>query len=112
MIPMIFHRNLTAERWQQFSLLEQLGNIGSEVGRALQAKRTENVVRMNGALDRGLELFDLTIADPKHRNRLRELCRAREVVCDFFFGDNEYQSTEQSLEGYFMVFALAARMHR
>lgn len=67
---------------------------------------------MNEALDRALELFDLTIADPKNRKRLRELCRAREVSCDFFFGENTYKSTAKSLEGYFMVFAIAARMNR
>ena len=84
-----FHSGLTSERWEQLSLLEQLGNIGSEVGRALKAKEQGNTQRLEGALDRALELFDLTLADPKHRGpRLRELCRTREVLCDFFFGEN------------------------
>ena len=111
MIPITFHQNLTVEHWQSLSLLEQLGNIGSEVGRALQAKNSGNESRINGALDRALELFDLMISDPKNRMRLKELCRAREVVCDFFFGDNIYKSDPKSLEGYFMVFAIAARMN-
>lgn len=112
MTSLTFHQNLTTEHWQNLSLLEQLGNTGSEVGRAIKAKDSGNNVRMNGALDRALELFDFTIADPKNRMRLRELCRAREVCCDFFFGDNTYKSTPKSLEGYFMVFAIAARMSR
>ncbi|MEK7137226.1 MAG: hypothetical protein AAB853_02985 [Patescibacteria group bacterium] len=104
------HADLAAGRWQEFSLNEQLGNIGSEVGRALRARAQGNEERLRGALDRALELFDLTIADPKHRGpRLREICRAREVVCDFFFGENEYGSTAASLDRYFTAFGLAAR---
>ena len=86
-----------------------MGNIGSEVGRSINARAAGNDKRMNGALDRALELFDLTIADPKNRGAcLKEICRAREVVCDFLFGDNEYSSTGESLDRYFMAFALAA----
>ena len=103
------HPDLASGRWQTFSLAEQFGNIGSEISRALAAKKSANVARLQAALDRALELFDLTIADPKHRARLKELCRAREVVCDFFFGDNQYGSTGESLDRYFTQFALYAR---
>ncbi len=103
------HRDLADGRWRQLTLMEQLGNIGSEISRALswQAKGDhEQVVK---ALERGLELFDLTIADPRWQNRLKEILRAREVVCDYFFGDNQYQSTPDSLAEYFLYFGLAAR---
>ncbi len=103
------HRDLAAGRWHTLSLFEQLGNIGSEVSRAHRAKEAGNRDRMMKALERGLELFDLTIADPRHRTRLREICRAREVVCDYFYGDNEYRSTGESLVKYFDAYARAAR---
>lgn len=64
------------------------------------------------AFERALELFDLTLDDPRHRQsaaRLRELARAREVVVDFFDGANEYRSTASTLQKYFDEFALAAR---
>ena len=107
----MFHAGLTIKDWHALSLFEQLGNIGSEVGRAISAKKRGNVDRMNGALDRALELFDLTITDPKNQRKscLKELCRAREVVCDFLFGENEYQSSPESLDKYFMQYALIAR---
>jgi len=35
----------------------------------------------------------LTIADPKHRHRLKEMTRLREALLDFFLGDNESRST-------------------
>lgn len=103
------HPDLASGRWFTCSLSEQLGNIGSEISRALRAQREGNNQRMHHALDRALELFDLTIADPKHRLRLKELCRAREVVCDYFFGGNAYRSTGASLDRYFTQYALAAR---
>jgi hypothetical protein len=106
------HTDLAAGRWHALSLAEQLGNVGSEIGRAISASRQGNAPRMQAALDRALELIDLTLADPTHVGRRRELCRAREVVCDFFIGQNDYASTAESLDAYFTRFALAARLHR
>jgi hypothetical protein len=105
------HRDLAAGRWWELSLAEQLGNIGSEVSRANRwAGRNDELSR--GAFERALELFDLTLDDPRHRRspaRLREIARAREVVVDFFDGSNEYQSTPEGLQRYFDAYALAAR---
>jgi hypothetical protein len=105
------HRDLAGGRWFQLSLAEQLGNIGSEISRAAKwAGRNDRL--SGGALDRALELFDLTLDDPRHRQspaRLREIARAREVVVDYFAGRNEYGSTIDSLQRYFDAYALAAR---
>lgn len=106
------HAGLAAGRWLELTLAEQLGNIGSEVGRALRAKAQDSQERLQAALDRTLELFDLTIADPRLIHRLKEIVRAREVVNDFLVGDNQYGSTPASIEAYFMPFALAARRTR
>jgi len=68
---------------------------------------------MWAALERALELFDLTIADRRlTRGRRREVLRAREVVCDFLVGDNVYRTTPESLDRYFLAFAFAARAMR
>lgn len=108
------HRDLAAGRWQQLSLAEQFGNIGSEVSRAARWHgRDADLAR--GALYRALELFDMTLADPRHLAappRLREIARAREVVADFFAGPNQYRSTAPSLQKYFDTFAAAARLER
>jgi hypothetical protein len=65
-----------------------------------------------GALDRALELFDLTLADRRWHGRLKEIARARGIVCDFLVGDNEFGSTAESLDRYFVPFAMAARRDR
>lgn len=106
------HSGRLAERWQRMTLREQLGNIGSEVGRALRAHAQGDAGRLQKALDRALELFDVTLADSRHRGRRREICRAREVFLDFLVGDNEYAATAEGLDAYYLQFGVAARLGR
>lgn len=109
----VFHREAAAGEWFGLSLMAQLGNIGTEVARAARAVEAGNESRAWNALVRALELFDLTIADRRWRGpELRELCRAREVVCDFLAGDNQYASSAASLDRYFLPFAVAANRER
>lgn len=113
MAEQTLHASLSAGRWQTLTLNEQLGNVGSDVGRAIQAKARHDDMRFQGALERALELLDLTLTDDRWRGpRRREISRAREVVCDFLVGDNEYSSTGESLDAYFFAFAMAARRDR
>jgi hypothetical protein len=81
-------------------------------GRATRAKSQGNEQRLAGALDRALELFDLTVADDRWRGRLKEIVRAREVVFDLLGGANECGSTPGSLDSYFLPFAIAVRRDR
>ncbi len=103
------HPELAAGRWHTFPLMLQLAHVGSEVSRACKAKDNNDHERLWFALERMLELLDLTIGDPKNRYRLRELCRAREVLCDYLVGGNTYHSTTPSLDRYFLQFAIAAK---
>jgi len=100
---------LSSGRWFNLTLIEQMANIGSEVIRAISWKKKRDEEYSRIAFERALELLDLTIADPRHRHRLKEICRAREVLCDYFIGDNEYKSTNEQWEKYFYTFNLAAR---
>ena len=102
------HKELAAGRWFQLSLMEQLANIGSEVSRARRWKGKDENTFQN-AVERALELFDLTLEDPRWRGRLREIARAREVFCDAILGGKEYGSQLEDIDRYFFYFALAAR---
>ncbi len=107
----VLHKNLAAGTWHTMSLSEQLGNVGSEIGRAANNLRMGNLERHDGALTRAFELMDLTLSDKRWQGlRLREIARLREVCADTFYGKGgEYGSTPESLEKYLYYFAVAAR---
>lgn len=101
---MTFHKTLKLGGWQNLSLFEQMGNIGSEISRASRAEDKKM------AVERALELLDLTLADPRWKNRNKEIARTREVLCDTVYGDNSYNTSLADLNNYFYHFALAARL--
>ena len=105
------HRELAAGRWFEMSLIEQMANIGSEVERTI-AWRGRNEKNSTAAFERGLELLDLTIVDPRHRRRLRELTRLREALADYFVFHNVYGSTDESWRRYFHALTYAAALRR
>jgi hypothetical protein len=106
------HKELAAGRWFGMSLVEQLANAGSEVERALKWRDKGNRELSDQAVERALELLTLTIIDPRHRTRLRELTRVRETLADFFYGGNRYGGTAAGWRNYFGAFAYAARATR
>ncbi len=103
------HKNLAAGRWKQFSFMEQMANIGSEVERALNWKAKGNLDYCQKAFERALELIDLTLDSIKEASRLKELARIREALVDYFVGINEFVSNERAWRNYFSVFTYAAR---
>jgi hypothetical protein len=68
--------------------------------------------RSRGVEDAGLELLNLTLADSRWRDRLREIARAREMLCDAAAGGSEYGTTLEDLNKYFLAFVVAARSNR
>jgi hypothetical protein len=89
-----------------------MANTGSEVERALNWRERGDADHSARAVERALELLDLTIADRRNRGRLRELVRVREAIADYFYGDNDYGSTDVLWRRYFRPFAHAARAGR
>jgi len=104
------NEDLTKERWRGLNFFEQMANTGAEIGRAINW-RLKNKQRSDAAFERGLELLDLTIEDPKNKNKLKELCRLREVLVDYFYFDNIYGSSDEKWNNYFYAFNYAARIN-
>ena len=102
------HKDLAEGKWFALSLMEQLGNIGSEVSRAAMAKGKDET-RFENAFARALELFDLTLDDPRWKGRRREIARAREVFCDAASQGKMYGASLEDVDRYFLPFAVAAR---
>ena len=106
----VLHKNAAAGGWARLELVEQLGNVGSEVERAIRAHEAGRTDRFESALERALELFDLTAADPRWRgHRCQEILRAREEFCRLFFDHDVPPDSARGLRRYFLGFARAAR---
>ena len=110
------HRNFVASgNWFKMSLIQQLANIGTDVDRAILWRQAGKLEDSKYALWRALDLIWLTVEDPKNRktrNRLKEILRMREVLLDYFMGDNEYKSTDALWQSYFHSYCYAAALER
>jgi hypothetical protein len=104
------HLEAARASWEKYSLVEQMANIGSEVSRALRSKN--NQTRYLGAVARALDLFYLTIEDPRWKGRLREVLRVRELFAAAALGSDEFKTSLEDLDRYFDCFAWLARSDR
>jgi hypothetical protein len=112
MEPAYQHKQLAAGRWRELSFIEQMANIGSEVERAISWREKSDPNSSQLAFFRALELTDLTLGDPKNRRRLKEICRTREALVDYFGGGNQYASSDRLWHNYFYAFNYAAALQR
>jgi len=103
------HKELADGRWAKMPFCEQMANIGSEVSRALNWHNKGKIDYSRKAINRALELLDLTIEPIKTYSRLKELLRVREALIDYFYGANEFASSEELWRKYFDHFNYMAR---
>lgn len=98
------------QRWKQMSIYEQLGNVSSEVGRAINATRAGKESRAQGAIDRALDLIDATVEVLVQQKspRVKEILRAREEFLRLFY-DGTFENDADNIAKYFNLFAIAAR---
>ena len=109
----VIHKDLfESGRWFKLSLMEQLANIGSDVGRALQWRAKDDLETSKQAFYRALELIDFTVIDPKNKGHLREVLRMREFLADYFVGSNQYGFTDDAWQQYFYYFGYLAALQR
>lgn len=96
------HKTMAAGRWATIPFHLQMGNIGSEVSRSLKWYK-KNPKTFQGAFERALELFDLSIRDAQEKRKpgkLLELCRAREEFVDYFNG-NSFGTDPKMMQKYY-----------
>lgn len=107
----IQHAKMQNGGWRKLPLMEQLANVGSEVERAIKWKNKNNSEYSQLAFFRALELLDFSLEDQKNNSRFSEITRLREVLVDYFFGENIYASTDEKWQRYFYNFTFAVRTH-
>lgn len=105
----IQHRKQANGEWYKKPFLEQMANIGSEVYRAINWRNKGNEEYAQLAFERSLELFDLSKNSTLTFPQYKELLRMREIWVDFFKYDNQYNSTGESINRYFMYITIASK---
>ncbi len=101
------------QKWLNYSLAEQLGNIGSEVDRVIMWQDRKQDDLAEKAFYRAIELLDLSKSDPRWAGRRRrELCRLREVFCDAYYGSQIYATPLSYFSKYCYDFALVANKQK
>ena len=103
------HKNLAAGQWSQLSLCEQMANIGSEVSRALNWRKKGKEELSQRAASRVLELLDLSLCSANISSHIKEFARLREAIVDYFYGLNQFSSSETLWRKYFDHFNYALR---
>lgn len=105
----IQHSQLQKGGWKKLSMIEQLANIGSEVERTIKWRNKGNNDYSQQAFFRSLELLDFSLSDSKNKLHLSEFTRLREILVDYFYGQNKYSSSDKELQRYFYNFTFASR---
>ncbi len=94
---------MNLDRWKCFTLKEQMGHITSEIVRArLWEDRLDDESR-NRALERALQLMDLTVGCHT-LSRRRELTRLREMIAHCLVRSNWYKVTLLDVERFGLSF--------
>ena len=106
--------HIDRERWAQESLLGQLANISSEVGRSVIARRAKNQERFEGALARALDLFDATLETlpPDEMHRRPEIEAMRDEFVRIVTAPDLDAREAARIEQYFHAFAVEFRHSR
>jgi len=107
----VFHKDLTQKKWNELDIFNQMANVGSEFYRAVSWQEKSKEIS-DRAVERMLELIDLTIDDPKNRKSLKEIVRLREVLADLLVFDNTYQSDAKKINDYFYQFNWVAQARK
>lgn len=108
------YKLLAAGRWNGLMLSNRRSNIGSEISRAIKKSKKQSEAEVESCHMRfGANRFNNIIANnkiywgkDKQRASLKKIVKLGETVCDYFCGDNDYHSTEESLVKYFDRFVM------
>ena len=104
------HKNLAAGSWSKMPLVEQFANVDSEVSRAISWRKRGHKNYSRKAFQRALELLSFSKNRCKNESQLKEICRAYELLVDYFEEENVYKSTDNLWKKYFGHFtSLAAK---
>jgi hypothetical protein len=98
--------------WLKLTRSQQLGNIGSEIARARHWSVHNDDVNRKKALERALELLDLTLDDRRWGYGIKEIARFREIVSAWFCDETFFDVRPEDLENYCVDFVIGQERAR
>jgi len=106
--------NVDRTKWSKMSIFDQMGNISSEVGRAINAKKQNNKESLDNAIIRALDLFDATIDELINSKSIRskEVLRSKDQFLAIMDKESPTTNELNCLDRYFTQYAIAARLKR
>ena len=93
-------------KWLNLTKAQQIGNIGSEIARAAYWENHNDLINRNKALERSLDLLDLTLNDRRWKVGIKEIARFREVVGAKYCNDDFFDITLKELEEFCVNFVI------
>jgi hypothetical protein len=84
MYHLVYHKNMTTEKWFAYPGFQQLLMIANELNRAQHSLEKGDNANAIHAWERAFELTDLTVEDRKNGRLLKELLRFREMMGETF----------------------------
>ena len=101
-------------KWAKMDIFNQMGNIYSEVGRSFKTQGQIDSIDHQEAVSRAIDLFDasIRILIARRSPKAKEVLRAKEQFLDLALNEKAASEDMQSLDRYFMQFAMAARLNR
>jgi hypothetical protein len=89
------HAELSLERWQRFSLAQQILQIGVEMQRGMSALEPQRLASLRLGYERVLRLVDLTVQANSGLHLRRELLRWRDVIAELYLRDGPDAQTHR-----------------
>lgn len=90
-------------KFEDRDIYQQMGNIGSEVSRALKWKNID-ITKAEGAKNRAIQLIDLAICDTKNNVRIKEF----ELIKKEFLSSYSKNEDQKVWEKFFYPYSLMA----
>jgi hypothetical protein len=87
------HAELSAERWRQFTVAQQILMIANEMHRGLSAMQPERNRSLRLGYERVLRLVDLTVETRPRQALRRELLLWRGVIAELYLRDESDRDT-------------------
>lgn len=100
------------ERWRRLTLDEQIGNLGVDVSRAIDASLAGDRERMEQWLAVARSEFALTLGDPRWPSTELAEIEQMHALAEDFFGENGSGSTPATFEAWWMPRAIRANEAR